>query len=61
MNDLIAKKDELNALMDIFNTEITKYVEKGNKSAAVRARKALLEIGKATKEVRVLIQESKAE
>lgn len=59
MNELIQMKDELNALVEVFNTEVTKFIEKGNKAAATRARKTLLEIGKMTKTARVLIQESK--
>ena len=42
-----------------FLTEYEKFVEKGNKTAGTRARKALLEVGKLTKTVRGEIQEAK--
>ena len=41
--------------------ESVKFEEKGNKSAATRARKALSEIAKLTKERRKEIQETKNE
>ena len=39
--------------------EIAKFMEKDNASAAARARKALLEIGKLTRTLRKQIQERK--
>jgi len=42
-----------------FQEEITKFMEKDNASAAARARKALLEIGKLTRTLRKQIQERK--
>lgn len=42
-----------------FLIEYAKFIEKGNKSAGTRARKALLEVGKLTKSVRGEIQKSK--
>jgi len=44
-----------------FQEEITKFMEKDNSSAAARARKALLEIGKLTRTLRKQIQERKKE
>jgi hypothetical protein len=44
-----------------FQEEITKFMEKDNASAAARARKALLEIGKLTRALRKQIQERKKE
>jgi chemotaxis regulatin CheY-phosphate phosphatase CheZ len=44
-----------------FHEEITKFMEKDNSSAAARARKALLEIGKLTRTLRKQIQERKKE
>jgi len=41
--------------------ENTKFVEKGNKAAGTRARKALLELGKLTKVRRTEISEAKTE
>lgn len=41
--------------------ENTKFTEKGNKSAGVRARKALLELTKLAKARRAEISEAKAE
>jgi hypothetical protein len=40
--------------------EDAKFTEKGNKAAGVRARKALLELGKLTKVRRTEISEAKA-
>jgi hypothetical protein len=44
-----------------FQEEIVKFTEKNNSSAAARARKALLEIGKLTRTLRKQIQERKKE
>ena len=43
-----------------FMEENTKFTEKGNKAAGVRARKFLLELGKLTKVRRTEISEEKA-
>lgn len=51
-------------IVEAYNTfieENTKFVEKGNKAAGTRARKALLELGKLTKTRRAEISEAKAE
>lgn len=50
------------SLMDLFNTYVTeheKFVDKGVKASAARARKALSEISKAVKTRRAEIQETK--
>lgn len=44
-----------------FQENISKFMEKDNASAAARARKALLEIGKLTRTLRKQIQERKKE
>jgi len=46
-------------LFDTYLAENAKFTEKGNKTAGTRARKALAEIAKATKERRKEIQEQK--
>ena len=57
MNDLIAKIKELNETLLI---DATAQVEKGNKAAGTRARKASLELEKLLKEFRkVSLEESK--
>ena len=42
-----------------FNADVTNFLEKGNKSAATRARKSLLEISKLCKDIRKQIQDIK--
>lgn len=49
MNELIEKIKELNAA---FMTDAALHIEKGNKAAGTRARKASLEIEKLMKEFR---------
>ena len=44
-----------------FQENIAKFMEKDNASAAARARKALLEIGKLTRRLRKQVQERKKE
>lgn len=57
MNELIAKIKELNEALLI---DATAQVEKGNKAAGTRARKASLELEKVLKEFRkVSLEESK--
>lgn len=57
MNELIAKIKELNAAL-VADAEL--QVEKGNKAAGTRARKASLELEKVLKEFRkVSLEESK--
>ena len=57
MNELIAKIKELNEALLV---DATAQVEKGNKDAGTRARKASLELEKVLKEFRkVSLEESK--
>lgn len=58
MNDNITS---LQTNFSEFQENITKFMEKDNASAAARARKALLEIGKLTRALRKQIQERKKE
>ena len=58
MNDNITS---LQANFSEFQENITKFMEKDNASAAARARKSLLEIGKLTRTLRKQIQERKKE
>tara|TARA_R110000803_G_scaffold87733_1_gene154651 strand:- start:33 stop:218 length:186 start_codon:yes stop_codon:yes gene_type:complete len=53
--------DELTEQYNIFQEEIEKFNEKGVGAAGTRARKALLEIAKLTKDIRKQIQEKKNE
>ncbi|WP_417428190.1 histone H1 [Halpernia sp.] len=58
MKDLIGK---INAEFEAFTNESTQQVEKGNKAAGTRARKAALELSKLFKEFRkVSVEASKA-
>ena len=57
MNELIAKIKELN---EAFKADAALQIEKGNKAAGTRARKASLELEKVLKEFRkVSLEESK--
>jgi hypothetical protein len=58
MNDNITS---LNSNFTLFQEEIVKFMDKNNASAAARARKSLLEIGKLTRVLRKQIQERKKE
>lgn len=51
--------DKLIAAFTAYQEENSKFSEKGVKAAGTRARKALLEIAKATKERRKEIQDAK--
>ena len=51
------KFNELNNLMGSLSTEVDAFYNKNNKAAARRARKALQEIGKITKDFRKEISE----
>jgi|TARA_R110000803_G_scaffold157920_1_gene222201 hypothetical protein len=53
--------NDLTEQYNIFQEEIEKFNEKGVGAAGTRARKALLEIAKLTKEIRKQIQEKKNE
>jgi hypothetical protein len=57
MKDLV---DKINAEFENFQTEANAQVEKGNKAAGTRARKAALELSKMFKEFRkVSVEASK--
>jgi hypothetical protein len=52
--------EKINAEIEVFTKESTQQLEKGNKAAGTRARKAALELGKLMKEFRkVSVEESK--
>ena len=53
--------DQIAEAFTAYIEENTKFVEKGNKAAGTRARKALLELGKLTKVRRTEISETKTE
>ena len=53
--------DQIAEAFTAYIEENTKFVEKGNKAAGTRARKALLELGKLTKVRRAEISEEKSE
>ena len=55
----MSKHDEIVAQMEIYVTENNKFVEKGIKSSATRARKALSEIAKLAKARRAEITDEK--
>jgi hypothetical protein len=59
MSNITENTTQLTTLFADFSENIQKFTEKDNASAAFRARKALLEIGKLTREVRKQIQERK--
>ncbi len=60
MNDEIEMSiKDLNDNVEHFSTDVTNFLDKGNKSAATRARKSLLEISKLCKDIRKQIQDIK--
>tara|TARA_A100000172_G_C3027994_1_gene105522 strand:+ start:340 stop:537 length:198 start_codon:yes stop_codon:yes gene_type:complete len=50
---------DLSENFEHFNLDVNNFLEKGNKSAATRARKSLLEISKLCKDIRKQIQDIK--
>ena len=50
---------DLSENFEHFNVDVSSFLEKGNKSAATRARKSLLEISKLCKDIRKQIQDIK--
>jgi hypothetical protein len=52
---------EFEALLEAFKEDYVKFTEKGNKTAATRARKALQEIRNLAKDVRDEISKTKRE
>jgi archaellum component FlaC len=59
MTDIENNINSLKENYEHFTADVTNFTEKGNKAAATRARKALLEISKLCKDVRKQIQEIK--
>jgi ElaB/YqjD/DUF883 family membrane-anchored ribosome-binding protein len=59
MEDIKLNIEKLAENYKHFSTDVESFLEKGNKSAATRARKALMEISKLCKDVRRQIQEIK--
>jgi hypothetical protein len=51
--------NSLKALVTEFESNYTKFTEKGNKAAATRARKALQDIRNLAKDIRTEISDSK--
>lgn len=52
--------DQINAQFEAFKSEAEQHIEKGNKAAGTRARKAALEVSKLMKDFRkVSVEESK--
>lgn len=52
--------DQINAQYQAFKAEAEQHIEKGNKAAGTRARKAALEVSKLMKDFRkVSVEESK--
>jgi hypothetical protein len=58
MEKIMSNHEMIVSLFQTYLTEKEKFDE-GNKSAGTRARKALSEVGKLTKEIRKEIQDSK--
>lgn len=52
-------KKEIDAAFETFQTEYAKFSEKGTKAAGTRARKALNQIAKLSKDLRKEIQDAK--
>ena len=55
------RTEELTLMVETFNEDYTKFIEKGNKTAGTRARKTLQEIRNWAKDVRMEISETKKE
>lgn len=53
--------EELKSMVEAFEEDYTKFNDKGNKTAATRARKSLQEIRNFAKDVRMEISETKKE
>lgn len=54
-HELIQRLEEVRVMLEASNREMTAFLEKGNKSAGVRARRALRAV---KKEVHAIVQES---
>jgi uncharacterized membrane protein (DUF106 family) len=53
------KFEEIKKLIQEVEDDVTKFYEKGNKSAAVRIRKAMQDVKNLAQELRVHVQETK--
>jgi hypothetical protein len=53
------KLENLKTLIDTLNGDVAKFFDKGNKSAATRARQTLQEIKKVAQELRLEISSKK--
>jgi len=51
--------DELTFLLEDVNTDVRKFVDKGNNAAGARIRKEMQEVKKKAQEIRILVQEIK--
>ena len=59
MTDIENNINSLKENYEHFTADVDSFTERGNKAAATRARKALLEISKLCKDIRKQIQEIK--
>ena len=53
------KFNEIKKIIDSISKDVEKFYERGNKSAAVRIRKAMQDIKNLAQELRVNVQETK--
>ena len=53
------KFEEIKKLIQEVEDDVTKFYEKGNKSAAVRIRKTMQDVKNLAQEIRVHVQETK--
>jgi hypothetical protein len=61
MSDIKESNSDIKVYFEHFSTDVELFLEKGNKAAATRARKSLLEIAKLCKDIRKQIQDIKNE
>lgn len=55
----MSRLEELKKMVETFESDYTKFTEKGNKTAGTRARKTLQELRNWSKDVRMEISEAK--
>jgi hypothetical protein len=53
------KYTQLKEMINELEADVTKFYEKGNKSAAVRIRKVMQDVKNAAQEIRINVQETK--
>ena len=51
--------DELKVMMDLLEVDLTKFYNKGNKAASIRARKTLQEIKEQAQNIRMHISKTR--